>query len=81
VVDRGLEDGARQRVLTGHLCGDDAHQALERRALAGAVAAEPRDHLVRLDAQRDVEQDVRIPVIGIESGDLEQAHAARTPPR
>jgi len=60
---------------------DDAHQALERRALARAVAAEQRYHLVRLDAQRDVEQDVRIPVIGVESGDLEQAHAARTPPR
>ncbi len=38
-----------------------AHQALQRRALAGAVAAEQRHHLVALDAQRDVEQDVGIP--------------------
>src|SRR5262249_3100198 len=59
----------------------DAPEALGRRALAGAVAAEPRHHPVRPDAHRDVEEDVRIPVVAVESGDLEQTHAARTPPR
>ena len=44
-----------------------AHQALQRRALAGAVAAEQGDDLVALDAHRDVEQDVRIPVIAVQA--------------
>ena len=44
----------------------DTHQAFQGRALAGAVAAEQRHYLVALDAQRDVEQDVRIPVIAVE---------------
>ena len=64
---------------------DDAHQALQGRALARAVAAEQRHHLVALDAQRDVEQDVTVPVVGVEPVDLEQAHSAAntpcTPPR
>ena len=61
-----------------------AHQALQRRALAGAVAAEQRHHLVALDAQRDVEQDVGVAVVAVQAVDLEQAHAAIspcTPPR
>ena len=58
-----------------------AHQALQRRALAGAVAPEQRHDLVALDAQRDVEQDVGIAVVAVQSFDLEQAHAASTPPR
>ena len=60
---------------------DHAHQALQGRALAGAVAAKQRHHLVALDAERDVEEDVGIPVIGVQPVDLEQAHAASTPPR
>ena len=56
-----------------------AHQALQRRALARAVAAEQRHDLVARDAQRDVEQDVGIPVIGIQSLDLEQVHGSITP--
>ena len=52
-----------------------AHQALQRRALAGAVAPEQRHDLVRLDPQRDVEQDVRVAVIAVQALDLEQAHA------
>ena len=52
-----------------------AHQALQRRALAGAVAAEQRHHLVRLDPQRHVEQDVRVAIVAVEPIDLEQAHA------
>ena len=56
-----------------------AHQALQRRALAGAVAAEQRHHLVALHAQRDVEEDVGIPVVAVQAVDLEQAHAASTP--
>jgi len=60
---------------------NDAHQALQGRGLAGAVAAKQRHHFVTLDGQRDVEEDVGIPIIGIESVDLKQAHAACTPPR
>ena len=58
-----------------------AHQAFQRRGLAGAVAAEQRYDLVLLDPQRDVEQDVGIAVIAVEARDFEQAHAACTPPR
>src|SRR6185437_14717142 len=58
-----------------------AHQAFQRRAFAGAVAAEQRHDFVALDFERHVEQDVRIPIVGIQPVDLEQAHAAITPPR
>src|SRR5262249_34655948 len=57
----------------------DAHQALQGRALAGAVAAEKGHDLVALDPHGDVEEDVGIPVIGVERVDLEQAHASITP--
>src|SRR5262249_17133671 len=63
---------------------DHAHQALQRRALAGAVAAEPGHDLVALDAQRYVEKDVGVPVVRVETVDLEQVHgltAPLTPPR
>src|SRR5215471_15854002 len=53
----------------------DSHQALQCRALAGAIAAQQRYDLVALDVQRDVEQNVRIAVIAIETADFEQAHA------
>src|SRR5262249_40889078 len=56
-----------------------AHQALECRALAGAVAAKQRHDLVALDAQRDVEQDVRIAVVAVQPLDLQQAHCAAPP--
>ena len=36
---------------------------------------------LRSTLERDVEEDVRIPVIGVQALDLEQAHAACTPPR
>jgi hypothetical protein len=58
-----------------------AHQALQRRALAGAVAAQQRHHLVALHIERNIEQDVRVPVIAVQAFDFEQAHAATTPPR
>ena len=57
----------------------DAHQALQGRALAGAVAAEQCHHLVARDAQRDIEQNVGIAVIAVQAAGLEQIHAASTP--
>ncbi len=36
---------------------------------------------VSLKVERHVEEDVGILVIGVQALDLEQAHAARTPPR
>ena len=38
------------------LAGDEAHDGLKRRALAGAVAAEQGDDLAFLDFERDAEQ-------------------------
>jgi len=61
-----------------------AHQTLQRRALAGTVAAEQSHHLVTLDMHGDVEQDMGIAVIAVQAVDLDQAHAAIspcTPPR
>jgi len=62
-----------------------AHETLQRRALSRAVAAEQRHHFVALDVQCDVEEDVAVPVISIETSDLEQRHSAAntpcTPPR
>ena len=44
-----------------------AHQALECRRLAGTVAPEQCHDLVALDAQRDIEQNMRVRVIGIQA--------------
>ena len=59
----------------------DAHQALQGRALAGPVAAQQRHDLVLLHAHRDVEQDMGIAVIAVQSADVEETHGACTPPR
>src|SRR5690606_4193644 len=61
-----------------------AHQALQRRALARAVAPEQRHDLVLFDAQPDIEKDVAVAVVTVQSADFEQAHATSsscTPPR
>ncbi len=42
----------------------DAGQRFQRRALAGAVAAEQRDDFALAHLHRDVEQNVRVAVIG-----------------
>src|SRR5262249_19296120 len=55
---------------------EHAHEALQSRALARAVASKKRDHLVPLHAQRHIEEDVRIPVVAVETADFEQAHAS-----
>src|SRR3954454_23606340 len=57
----------------------NAHQAFQGRALAGAVASHQRHDFVALDAQRNVEQDMGIPVIAVQAVALEQAHAASAP--
>ena len=50
--------------------------------LPGTVAAEQSDNLVASHAERDVEQDVAIAIVAVDSLDLEKcAHAAATPPR
>ena len=42
-----------------------AHDGLERRAFADAVAAEQADHLAGADGERDAVQDVALAVIGV----------------
>ena len=42
-----------------------AHDGLERGALADAVAAEQADHLAAADVQRDAVQDVALAVVGV----------------
>src|SRR5262249_9812659 len=62
-----------------------AHQTLQCRALPGAVAAEQSHDFVPLDVEGDVKEDVAIPVIGVQTLYLDQAHSAAntpcTPPR
>ena len=42
-----------------------AHDGLERRALADAVAPEQAHHLAAADVERDAVQDVALAVIGV----------------
>ena len=56
-----------------------AHQALQRRALSRAVAAEQGHDLVAFDAQRHVGECGNRSVIGVERIDLEQVHGSSTP--
>ena len=58
-----------------------AHQAFQRRAFAGAVAAEKRDDLMPFDPHGDIEQDVAVAVVAVQAVDFEQAHATTSPPR
>ena len=61
--------------------GSTLENGYSREALKEMIERRQRNDFVRLDPQRDVEQDVGVAIIGIESGHLEQAHAACTPPR
>src|SRR3954454_23567610 len=54
--------------------GGQSHQRLERRRLAGAVAAHERDHLAVADVKRRLEQDLRGAIPRLEPFDLEHAH-------
>src|SRR3954466_7718863 len=49
-----------------------AHDRLERGGLAGAVAAEQRDHLTLAHLEIDTMEDVRLAVPGVEAPYLEQ---------
>ena len=49
-----------------------AHDGLERRRLADAVAAEQADDLAGADLQRDAMQDVALAVIGVQALDPDQ---------
>src|SRR5258708_31424522 len=53
---------------------DQRHQRLERRRLAGAVAAPERHYLAALAVKGWLEQDLRGPIPRLEALDLEHAH-------
>src|SRR6266481_1025984 len=55
--------------------GDHAHDRLERRGLARAVAPEERHHLALPHLEVDAVEDVRLAVPGVEVADLEQRSA------
>ena len=55
---------------------DDAHDRLQRRGLAGAVAAEQRDHLAGSHLEVDAVQDVRLAVPGLQILDRRAATCA-----
>ena len=48
---------------------DQAHHALERRGLAGAVPAEQRQHLALPQLERNLVEDVALAVEGVDAGD------------
>ena len=54
----------------------DADQRFEQRRLAGAVAAEQRDDLVRFQVEGDIVEDVALAVEGVDVVDLKQHVAA-----
>src|SRR5690606_8029046 len=56
----------------GHL-RHDAHQGLEQRGLAHAVAAHDRDDFLLVDLQLEVVKDLALAVAGGEIADLEHA--------
>jgi hypothetical protein len=51
---------------------NEAHDGLERRALADAVAPEQAYHLAGPDLERDTVQDVALAVVGVDVLDLEE---------
>ena len=54
-----------------------AHDRLDRRRAAGAVAAEKADDLAFADAERDALQDVALAVVRVEVVDLKHAPSPR----
>src|SRR5215467_3074181 len=78
--DAGAPDLVRRPVdqlapLELHRAGalaDDAHDRLERRGLAGAVAAEQRHHLAGAHLEADAVQHVRLAVPGLQVLDRQQ---------
>jgi hypothetical protein len=54
---------------------DEAHDGLERGALADAVAAEQPDHLPAPDLERDAVQDVALAIIGVHVLDRDEGLA------
>ena len=61
--------------------GDHAHQALQQRGLAHAVAAQDHRHLAGLRLEADVAQDVRAAVVLVDAFDAEHLSARGTPRR
>ena len=73
----------RLAALEGDRAGallDDAHDRLQRRRLAGAVAAQQRHQLAAADLEAHAVQDVRFAVPGLQAVDLEQCSQRMTRP-
>src|SRR5207249_7570121 len=51
--------------------GEEPHDAVDRRRLPGAVAADEADSLAVLDGERDTAQDLRRPAEGVDPLELE----------
>ena len=81
--DAGARDLIRRAIdqflaLEAHRAGappDHAHDRLQRRGLAGAVAAEQRHHLAFVHVEARAVQDVRLAVPGLQVLDREQGRA------
>ena len=61
--------------LKAHRAGaavDHAHDGLQRRGLADAVAAKERDHFAGLNIEGDAMQDVRLAVPGLQIVDRKE---------
>ena len=58
---------------------DVAHDRLDRRRAADAVAAEQADDLCFIDVEGDAVQDMALAVIGLEIVDFEQRRAHQEP--
>src|SRR6185369_10538881 len=72
-LDSPETDGARA-------LPDHAHDRLERRGLAGAVAPEQRYHLALAHLEVDAVQDMRLSVPGVEAFDSQEDLSHVRPP-
>src|SRR5207244_1043939 len=59
----------------------DAHDRPERRGLPRSVAPDERDHLARLESQRDALKDVGLAVVRVHVLQREQRHFTQLSPR
>src|SRR5690606_24240717 len=76
-----LVDGRTGEGNAARLRGQRPRKRLQQRGFSRAVAAQQGQDLVLADLERNVEQNMRIAVKGIDAVDFEQTHDSSTPPR
>ena len=76
-VRRGADDFLIVEADRTGALADDSHHRFQRRGLAGAVAAEQRDHLAGIHVEIDAMKDVGFAVPGLQVGNGENLRVRR----